>query len=298
MCVLEFNGVHRGYGHGDVLTALNLQVRQGEVIGLLGRNGAGKTTLIRLVMGMLIPNKGTVKVFGQDPRKDPVATRRRIGYVAEDQELPPFLKAREVIAMYRSLYPNWDEAFATDLMQRFELPPDRKIKDLSRGQARQVALLCAVSHRPDLLILDEPAGGLDPAARREFMETSIRLLNEGGTTILFSSHHMTDVERMASRLVMIHEKQKWIDSELDDIREGYCLAQLPAGGAVDGAQLLTIPQCLCARRHGDALHAVFELDPEACGRALRSELGRDAEAVQCRTIKLEEMFIELVGRQS
>jgi ABC-type multidrug transport system ATPase subunit len=298
MCVLEFTDVHRGYGQGDVLTALNLQVRQGEVIGLLGRNGAGKTTLIRLVMGMLIPNKGTVKVFGEDPRKDPVATRKRIGYVAEDQELPPFLKAREVIAMYRDLYPNWDEKFAADLMQRFELPPDRKIKDLSRGQARQVALLCAVSHRPDLLILDEPAGGLDPAARREFMETSIRLLNEGGTTILFSSHHMTDVERMASRLVMIHEKQKWIDSDLDDIREGYCLAQLPGNGSIDGPRLLTIPQCLCARRHGDALHAVFELDPESCAQKLRSELGGDIEPVQCRSIKLEEMFIELAGRQS
>ena len=316
MCVLEFRDVHRGYGHGDVLAGLDLQIKQGEVIGLLGQNGSGKTTLIRLVMGMLKPEKGAVKVFGEDPRRDPVATRRRIGYVAEDQELPPFLKVRDVIGMYRGLYEKWDETFATDLMQRFELPPARRIKDLSRGQARQVALLCAVSHRPDLLILDEPAGGLDPAARREFMETSIRLLNEEGTTILFSSHHMNDVERMASRLVMIHQKQKWIDSDLDDIREGYCLAQLPApvtgnetGGASGGsavvpnagngdagAKLLSIPQCLCSRRRGDAWHAVFELDPDTCARTIREKL--DVRNVQCHTINLEEMFIELVGRQS
>jgi len=296
MCVLEFNEVSRGYGGEEVLSGINLQVHAGEVIGLLGRNGAGKTTLIRLVMGMLRPEKGRVKVFGEDPRRDPVATRRRIGYVAEDQELPPFLKVRDVVAMYRELYTGWDEAFATDLMNRFELPPARKVKDLSRGQARQVALLCAVSHRPDLLILDEPAGGLDPAARREFMETSIQLLNEEGTTILFSSHHMSDVERMASRLVMIHEKQKWIDSDLDDIREGYSLAQLPASGGIDGAKLLSIPQCLCARTRGDALHAVFELEPDACARTLRETLG--AQQVQSRTINLEEMFIELVGRNS
>ncbi len=296
MCLLEFNDVSRGYGSEKVLSGVNLQVHAGEVIGLLGRNGAGKTTLIRLVMGMLRPESGRIKVFGEDPRKDPVATRRRIGYVAEDQELPPFLKVRDVIAMYRDLYADWDEDFATDLMNRFELPPARKIKDLSRGQARQVALLCAVSHRPDLLILDEPAGGLDPAARREFMETSIRLLNEEGTTILFSSHHMSDVERMASRLVMIHENQTWIDSELDDIREGYCLAQMLAGDGIDGQKLLSIQQCLCARRHGEALHAVFELDPDTCSRLLRDELG--ADIARCRTINLEEMFIELVGRPS
>ena len=316
MKVLEFTGVSRAFGRLQVLEDITFAVEPGQVIGLLGRNGAGKTTLLRLAMGMLVPQAGSVRIFGEDPRSDPVAIRRRIGFVAEDQDLPPFLKVHSVLEMYRSLYPSWDETFAVEMMNRFELPPDRKIKDLSRGQARQVALLCAVSHRPDLLILDEPAGGLDPAARREFMETSIRLLNEEGTTILFSSHHMNDVERMASRLVMIHEKQKWIDSDLDDIREGYCLVQVPAGqsagqsaeqsagqsagqsgnGGLDGQKLLGVPQCLCARNHGDSIHAVFELDPESSAQVLKNELG--VENAQCRSINLEEMFIELVGRQS
>jgi ABC-2 type transport system ATP-binding protein len=288
--------VSRGYGAGDVLSKISFGVDQGEVIGLLGRNGAGKTTLIHLVMGMLAAREGKVRVFGLDPRAQAVAVKRRIGYVAEDQELPEFLKVREVIALYRQLYSGWDESMAGDLIRRFELPPDRKIKDLSRGQARQVALLCAVSHRPELLILDEPAGGLDPAARRQFLETSIRLLNETGTTILFSSHHMGDVERMASRLIMIHEHQKWIDSELDDIREGYSLALVPAETGVDGEKLLTLPSCLCARRHGDVYHAVFELEPDLCCRSLKSEL--NVMTIQCRRLGLEEMFIELAGRES
>ena len=296
MCVLEFNDVHRGYGRDDVLAGLNLQVNQGEVIGLLGQNGAGKTTLIRLVMGMLAPQKGAVKVFGEDPRRDPVATRKRIGFVAEDQELPPFLKVRDVIAMYRGLYAGWDEAFASDLMRRYDLPPARKIKDLSRGQARQVALLCAVSHRPELLILDEPAGGLDPAARRQFLETSIRLLNETGTTILFSSHYMGDVERMASRLIMIHERQKWIDSDLDTIREGYSHALIPTEAGVTAETLLGLPGCLCARPHGGIFHAVFERDPDSCGRELEERLA--VGPVQCRPLGLEEMFIELAGREA
>jgi ABC-2 type transport system ATP-binding protein len=158
-----------------------------------------------------------------------------------------------------------------------------------------VALLCAVCHRPELLILDEPAGGLDPAARREFLETSIRLLNETGTTILFSSHHMGDVERMASRLVMIHESQKWIDSALDDIRDGYCLAQIPAAG-VTPESVLALDDCLCVRRRGDVLHAVFALGADACRDAVGRRLGRDG--VQCRPLPLEDMFIELVGRDA
>jgi ABC-2 type transport system ATP-binding protein len=296
MNILEFDNVSRGYGSGDVLSRISFSVAKGEVIGLLGRNGAGKTTLIQLVMGMLAPREGSVRVFGADPCRSALAVKRRIGYVSEDQELPEFLKVREVIAMYRHLFEGWDADMCRDLIKRFELPPDRKIKDLSRGQARQVALLCAVSHRPELLILDEPAGGLDPAARRQFLETSIRLLNETGTTILFSSHHMGDVERMASRLIMIHDQQKWIDSDLDDIREGYSLALVPGDSGVDGERLLSLPSCLCARRHGETIHAVFELEPDTCCQTLRQELG--VATIQCRSLGLEEMFIELVGGTS
>ena len=296
MCILEFKNVHRSYGSREVLKGIDLQIRQGDVVGLLGRNGAGKTTLIKMVMGLLGSQQGQVLVFGSDPRKDPVEVKRRIGYVSEDQELPSFLKVQEVIDLYRGLFPHWDAKFADELASRFELPSGRKIKDLSRGQARQVALLCAVSHRPELLILDEPAGGLDPAARRDFLETSIQLLNEEGTTILFSSHHMTDVERMASRLVMIHENEKWIDSDLDDIRQGYCLAQIPLSQASDPERFLGNPQCICVNPRGEALHAVFELDPESCQSVLKRDFG--IENSHCRTINLEEMFIELVRRSS
>ncbi len=294
MSVVELAKVHRSYGRETVLSEINLAIEPGQVVGLLGRNGAGKTTLLRLIMGMLEPGQGTVRVFGQDPRLDPVAVKKRIGFVAEDQELPEFLKVTEVLSLYKTLYPDWDDDIAAGLAKKFELPPARKIKDLSRGQARQVALLCAVSHRPDLLILDEPAGGLDPAARRQFLETSIQLLNDAGTTIIFSSHHMNDVERMASRLVMIHDRQKWIDSDLDDIRAGYSLALVPGDAGTGAEQLLALPNCLCARTHGPNIHAVFERDPNTCQVDLQRELG--VEALQCRSLGLEEMFIELAGR--
>lgn len=296
MSVLEFEGIHRSYEGGeDVLAGVEFAIKEGEVVGLLGKNGAGKTTLIRIAMGMLEPQRGSARVFGLDPRERPLEVKRRVGYVSEDQILPPFLTVAEVVDIHRGLFPSWDDTMSGELASRFELPPRAHIKHLSKGQARQVALMCAVSHRPELLLLDEPAGGLDPAARREFLETSIRLLNEEGTTILFSSHYMQDVERMAGRVVMLHDGGVLIDDELDALREAHTLALVPAGSGVTREQVRGIAGCLGVRERSDGLHAVFALPPdEACGR-LESELG--VGGASCRSIALEDMFIELVGGQ-
>jgi ABC-2 type transport system ATP-binding protein len=295
MSVLAFEGIHRAYEDGeDVLTGVGFAVSKGEVVGLLGKNGAGKTTLIRIAMGMLEPQRGSVRVFGLDPRERPLEVKRRVGYVSEDQILPPFLTVAEVVDIHRGLFPSWDDGMAAELGSRFGLAPTVRIKKLSKGQARQVALMCAVSHRPELLLLDEPAGGLDPAARREFLETSIRLLNEEGTTILFSSHYMQDVERMAGRVVMLHDGGVLIDDELDALREAHTLAVVPCDSGATPERIRAIDGCLGVRERSDGLHAVFALPPgEACGRIER-ELHA---AANCRSIALEDMFIELVGGQ-
>jgi ABC-2 type transport system ATP-binding protein len=294
MMILEMTGVHRSYVKDrPVLTGIDLSVAQGEVIGLLGQNGAGKTTLLRVALGLLEAQRGEVRVFGLDPRQQPLEVKRQVGYVSEDQVLPPFLRVDEVLDLHRRLFPSWDDDLARTLSSRFKMEGRARIKQLSKGQARQVALLCAAAHRPRLLLLDEPAGGLDPATRREFLETAIALLGEGGSTILFSSHHMADVERMASRLVMLHEGQKWIDSALDDVREGYCLALVPRTAGKTVQDLLAQTACLSAREREDAVRAVFELDPETCRARLEHDLGVDG--IRCVPLPLEEMFIELVG---
>jgi len=297
MNVLEFDNIHRAYRRdADVLAGVGFSVESGEVVGLLGKNGAGKTTLLRIAMGMIEPQQGSVSVLGLDPRKAPVEIKRRVGYVSEDQILPSFMSVEKVVQLHRGLFPEWDDSMARDLLERFRLSPKAKIKTLSKGQARQVALVCAVSHKPELLILDEPAGGLDPAARREFLETSIELLNVAGTTILFSSHYMTDVERMAGRVVMIHEGQLLIDSSLDDLREGYCLALIPRDSDVSLDRLLGIEGCVGGRVRSEAVRAVFTLDPTACEALLTRELG--VSGARCVTVGLEEIFIELAGSDS
>lgn len=297
MKALTFEGIRRGYARGvDILAGITFAVDPGEVVGLLGRNGAGKTTLIRLAMGMLEPQAGVVRVLDLDPRASAVEVKRRVGYVSEEQILPPFLTVGQVVDLHRALFPTWDQPMADDLARRFDLPRGAKIRTLSRGQARRVALLCAVAHRPELLLLDEPASGLDPAARREFLETSIRLLNETGTAILFSSHYMSDVERLADRIVMIEGGRVLLDNGLDELREGFALAMVPRAACPDRGRLLAIEGCLGVRERPDAWHAVLRLSPAEARALLEERLGL-ADA-SCRSIGLEDMFVELAGGQS
>jgi ABC-2 type transport system ATP-binding protein len=294
---LEFNNIHRAYKQGEnVLDGVTFDLKAGEVVGLLGKNGAGKTTLIRIAIGLIAAQSGTVRVLGLDPRENPLEVKRQIGTVSEDQILPPFMRVEAVLDLHRSLFPTWDRDLERELCQSFEIPLRTKIKKLSKGQARRVALLCAVAHRPKLLLLDEPAGGLDPAARREFLETSIRLLNESGSTILFSSHYMADVERLAGRIVLIHDGKVRIDSTLDDLHEEYALALVPHKGGVSRETIGALDECVGLRRRSDAIHAVFRLDADGTRELLEGRLGvKDA---LCRSVPLEEIFVELMGGDS
>ncbi len=297
MNALEFEGIRRSYRKGvDVLDGITFSVPAGQVVGLLGRNGAGKTTLIRIAMGMIEAQAGQVRVLGLDPRRQPVEVKRRVGYVAEEQILPPFMRTGEIVDLHRALFPTWDEDLARRLGSRFELRREEKVGALSKGQARRLALLCAMAHRPELLLLDEPASGLDPAARREFLETAIQLLEESGCTILFSSHYMTDIERMADRIVMIHEGHVLIDRDLDELREGYSLALVPRSPGITRERLLGVEGCIGVRERTEGFRAVLRLEPEEARAAVERQLAvRD---VRCQTVVLEDMFVELAGGPS
>lgn len=293
--VLEYDQVARAYTRDHpVLADVSFAVQPEEVVALLGRNGAGKTTLIHLAMGMLFPQRGAVRLFGLVPTAEPVAVKRRVGYVAEDQVLPATLTIAEVVAIHQRVFPTWDAELEGQLLERFGLAGNRaKLASLSKGQARQVALLCAVCHRPELLILDEPAGGLDPAARREFLETSIQLLNREGTAILFSSHHMTDVERLGGRVVVLHDGRVALDETLDELREQHCVAVIPRDAIASAATIERVTGCLHVRAARGLWHAVFRGAPPLTRQRLQTELG--LTDVGCTTVPLEELFVDLLG---
>jgi ABC-2 type transport system ATP-binding protein len=286
--ILEFENVTRAYKKDvPVLDGISFTMREEEVVGMVGRNGTGKTTLLRIAMGMLVPQEGRVRLFGMSPTEDPVAVKRRIGYVAEDQELPGGMSIAELVALHRSLFPSWDAAMERDLLERFGLSPRERIRKLSKGQKRQVALMLALCHRPELLILDEPAGGLDPAARREFLEASIQLLNREGSAILFSSHHMGDIERIGARVLLLDQGKIRLDCELDRVREDLCVAMIPKAW-MEEAAIEKTPGCLRVRSVFDDWHAVFQGAPEAVTKHLPG-------GVNCVRVPLEELFVELVG---
>ncbi len=295
--LLSFRDVKRSYTKSvPVLDGVSFDIGEGEIVGLLGRNGSGKTTMVRLAIGMLFPHEGSVELFGLSPTKHPVEVKRRIGYVGETQELPGMWKAAELIALHRRLYAEWDHALERDLVARFGLDVNKRVGALSKGQAQQVALLCAVCHKPELLLLDEPAGGLDPVARREFLETTIQLLNREGTSVLFSSHHMSDVERLGGRVLLLNEGRIQVDRDLDALREQVCVAAMPSRLANDHARLAALPGCMRVRQLLDQVHAVFEGTPAQVQSQLALAYGEENRAhIQCRVVPLEELFIELLG---
>lgn len=297
MKVLELENIHRAYEKGRmVLHGVSLSVAAGEVVGLVGRNGAGKTTLLRIAMGLIHPHQGTVRVFGMDPWKQAVEIKRRVGYVSEDHILPAHLRVCEVIAMHRELFPTWDEEMASQLVERFRLNGREPIATLSKGQARQVAVLCAIAHRPELLLLDEPAGGLDPAARREFLEVAIGLLNREGTAIVFSSHNMLDVERIARRVILIHDGCLILDNDIDTLRQAYSLAVVTPRNGIGVPELRALKPCIGARPRGPALHALFALEPDQARDLLADRLG--VTDASCTRVSLEDLFIEIVEGRS
>jgi len=300
MAVLEMEHVRRQYATDRRgVVDVSLRVEPGEVVGLLGANGAGKTTLLRLALGLLEPNSGRVRTLGLDPWREPLPVRARVGYAAETGAERNLASIGEMLELHRGLYPNWDPALAQHLLGPLSHESQQRIDRLSQGQARRVMLACAMAHRPELLLLDEPAGGLDPSTRREFLELAIELLGDSGTSIVLSSHHLSDVERIASRIVVLHEGCTRLDAGLDELSEEFCLASFglarargSAGAIADcRAALATVSGFVGCRVRGERVQAVFRA---ACGDAEHALRERGFEAT-CGRSNLEELFITIVG---
>src|SRR5262249_19679754 len=186
--LIEIRRLTRQFGKKTALDDLSLTVPRGGVFGLIGGNGAGKTTLIKHILGMLKAQSGTVQVFGLDPVRNPVGTLGRIGYLSEDRDLPNWMRVGELMRYTQAFFPNWDQTYAEELRQAFDLDARARIKELSRGQRARAGLLAALAHRPELLVLDEPSSGLDPVVRRDILGAIIRTIADEGRTVLFSSH--------------------------------------------------------------------------------------------------------------
>ena len=219
--VIDVNKLTRRFDTKTALDDVTLAIPRGAVYGLVGANGAGKTTLIKHILGLLRAQSGSVRVFGLDPVADPVGVLSRIGYLAEENDLPGWMRVDELIRYSRAFRPSWDDSYAEELRESFALDPAAKIKNLSKGQKARVGILIALAYRPDLLVLDEPSSGLDPIVRRDILGAIIRTVADEGRTVLFSSHLLEEVEQVADYVTMINKGRIVLSAPLDEIREAH-----------------------------------------------------------------------------
>jgi ABC-2 type transport system ATP-binding protein len=223
--VVEIRNVSRRFGAKLALDDVSLTVPAGSVFGLVGENGAGKTTIIKHVLGLLKAQQGTVRVFGKDPVADPVGVLSRIGYLSEEPDIPGWMRIDELMRYAQAFYPTWDEAYADRLRADFGLQPSLQVKNLSKGQRARAGLVVALAYRPDLLLLDEPSSGLDPIVRRDILGAIIRTIADEGRTVLFSSHLLSEVERVSDHVAMVRGGKIVFSDTLDRIKERHFRAE-------------------------------------------------------------------------
>ncbi len=216
---IEIRDVHKSFRDKTVLSGLNLTVESGQTFAFLGRNGEGKTTTIQMLMGLLSPDQGTLRVLGRNPQLEPLEVRRTVGYLAEDQTMFGWMTAEEVIRFVAAFYPTWDHSLATRFVEQFDVPLKTKVRHLSKGQNVRLGLLLALAHRPEVVILDDPALGLDPIMRKEFNRDLVEHLQSAGTTVLYSSHLLYEVEPVADVIAILHHGSIVRQSTTDDLRE-------------------------------------------------------------------------------
>ncbi|MCC9657097.1 ABC transporter ATP-binding protein [Rhodopirellula halodulae] len=226
-------GLTQRFGETLALDDVSLSIPQGSVFGLLGLNGAGKTTLLRHLLGLHQSRIGEVSVLGCSPIKDREQVMRRIGYLSEEDSLPTWMRVRDLTSFCQSIYPRWDEAYAKELCDWFELSPDTKLRSLSKGGRARAGLIAAIAHRPDLLILDEPGSGLDPIARDDILQAIIRTVSVEGRTVIFSSHLLEEVSRVCDDVAIVH-RGRLIESlpirEIDQRYEEWILRRTDSSG--------------------------------------------------------------------
>jgi ABC-2 type transport system ATP-binding protein len=289
--VIQTRHLSKSYGRVQAVRQLNLEIKRGCITAFLGRNGAGKSTTIKMLLGMIAPSAGEGTVLGLSIR-DAEANRemrRRVAYVAENKPLYGYMTVGQTIRFASSFYPDWCADRAKDLVNRYELPIDRRVRLLSKGMRTKLALLLAFSRRPDLLILDEPSEGLDPVGIEELLESLAGQAAEG-TTVFFSSHQIAEVERIADYVCVLERGRLMVDASLDHLRESYRRIELVFPSAplehdfcISGVERI--------REHGCAVSIFASGNADAV-----VERARDlhATSIEIAPVGLREIFLETV----
>ena len=288
--IIHTSELTKDYGSFRAVDHLNCRVRAERITGFLGRNGAGKSSTIKMLLGMIRPTSGSGSVLGYqiDDARQSIEIRKRIAYVGEDKGLYGYMTVAELIRFTSSFYSDWQPEVHRRLLAEYRLPPGRKVKALSKGMRTKLALLLALSRRPALLVLDEPTEGLDPVSIEELLQTLVSA-PANGTSVFFSSHQLSEVERVADDILMIDRGVAVLDMALDQIRENY--RRISFGFSTTAPQLEPIRGVEKIRRDGRQISILASSNAEAI-----AQLGRERGAVDVHVspVNLREIFLETV----
>jgi len=285
---VEASNLSKSFGDKQVLQDMSFGVSPGDVIGVLGKNGAGKTTLLELMLGFTPPSAGAVRVFGHDSYSLPGSIKSRVGFVPQQDELLDQLTVADQLRVIASFYPRWDSSLITRLCGEWGVDTNARIKSMSVGERQKLSILLAFGHKPELLILDEPVASLDPIARRQFLEQLLTISADGERSIVFSSHIVSDIERLANRIWILKDGKLDWQGDLDALKES--IVRLHIRGLKPELAPFKILGLLNLRRDGAFATAVVrDWTPEA-----QEALEKSASVqIEVETLGLEEIFVEL-----
>ncbi|ASA21697.1 ABC transporter ATP-binding protein [Paenibacillus donghaensis] len=222
--VIEISQVSKTYNR-FAIKELDFTIRKGFITGLIGPNGAGKTTLIKMIMGMVYPDQGSIRIFGEENLLHAASIKDRIGYVSDENYYYEHLTVKQMKKITAPFYSQWNEELCQRYLDHFKLPEDKKIKELSKGMKMKFALAIALSHGAELLIMDEPTAGLDPVFRRELLDLLSEHIQDENKSILFSTHNTTDLGRIADYIVFVNDGKLVFDEMKDVLPEKYMLVK-------------------------------------------------------------------------
>jgi ABC-2 type transport system ATP-binding protein len=293
--IVEATGLRKSYDGVEALRGLDLRVAAGSICGLLGRNGAGKTTAIKILLGMTRRDSGQARVFGLDAGSPTasVEIRRRTGFVSEEKELYGFMTVSDMIRFTAALFPRWRPELQESYLRQFELPPDRKVKALSRGMRTKLSLLLALCRGAELLILDEPTSGLDPAMADEVLQAIVGHVANEEMTVLFSSHQIAEVDQIADRVAIIDRGRAVVAGPLDELRGRFCRVQLVFES--DAPELaFRAPAVVRVARKGRVLTVLSSGGSESVVAEARAA---NPVSVDVTPVSLREIFLDSVSAE-
>jgi len=288
--VIETRGLTRYFRSRCVVDSLDLTVPRGCIFGFLGRNGAGKSTTIRMLLGLLAPTRGSASVLGHDSRALPPNVRARIGYLAEGHHVYGWMSVAECGRFQSAFYPRWNVRVFQSVLSHFGLKANARAGDLSRGERAGLCLALTLAPQPELLILDDPALGLDPVARRGLLQSMIYLTRQADQTVFFSSHLLSDVERVADRIAVLDGSLLRADCTLETFRSRVRQFVLTFPGPPPA--LPPLSGLLQTFRAGREVTVTLASDDDGVERRLA---GLGAERIEPVPLGLEDAFVSYLS---